>query len=330
MDAVSQHVVLFTTGGTIASGYDADNDDVRVNTPGDKLAEMVRPALGDSQIRVVNFSEIGSFALDLDTAFRLVKKIQTTLGQPDTCGVVVTHGTDTLEETAFLADLIVDSEKPVVFTGSQRANDEHNSDALSNLTAALKVAMSKQARGMGTLVVFDDTIHAARDVTKIHTMRVGAFRSGENGQLGEIDDGRPIFYRRPARRITFECESLEQKVDLIKLALGADARFIDCALDSGAQALVLEAFGRGNATPAVLEGVKRASARNVPVVITSRCPEGRVAPIYGHSGGASLRRANSIFAGNLSAIKARILLAVLLGKPGLKEPLDEAIAAISL
>jgi L-asparaginase len=220
-----------------------------------------------------------------------------------------------MEEVAYLCDLLVASDKPVVFTGAQRHAGEPDSDGPRNLRCAILVAAADGALGLGTTIVFEDEIHAARDATKTHTSRAGTFVSAEHGKLGEVDGERVIITRRPIRAPVIAAKSIEANVDLIKLGMGSDARFVDCAIESGSRGIVLEAFGRGNATPEVVAAVGRAVAAGLAVVVTTRCPQGRVAPIYagGGSGGHDLVVAGAIFAGDLTGIKARILLAALLG-----------------
>lgn len=323
-------VCLFATGGTIASRFDEETGDVRVKSSSDYFIDIGRRWVPEIEVEAVDFCDIGSYALDIETAFRLVTTVSEALRRPDVAGAVVTHGTDTLEETAFLADLLIDSDKPVVFTGAQRAADEPDCDGPRNLADALRVAASKEARGLGCLVVFEQEIHAARDATKTHASQVATFQSAEHGKLGEVDRGRVILHRRPARRPIYRCDRIEPRVDLVKMVMGADRRFIDLAVASGAKGLVIEAFGRGNVTPEGLAAVRDAVAAGIPVLVASRCPRGRVAPVYGGSGGSGLLQARAMFAGDLSAIKARILLAVLLGEPGYADRLgamiDEAAA----
>ncbi len=307
-------IQLLATGGTIASRFVEATQDVRVDSSGSELAAGVATRLAGVEVVIEDALNIASFEMDLEMAFELVKKIDSCLKQRDITGVVVTHGTDTLEETAFLADLLLDSDKPVVFTGAQRAADDPESDGPRNLVDAVGVAASEPARGCGTLVVFDNEVHFARDVVKTHTSRLAAFESPDAGKAGEIDGDRVLFYRRPATRRVFTHWQIDPRVDLIKLAIGADSRFVDCAVATGARGIVLEAFGRGNVTPKILDAVRRAVASHVSVVVTSRCGRGRVAPVYGGSGGASLARAGALFAGRLTGVKARILLAVLLGR----------------
>jgi L-asparaginase len=216
------------------------------------------------------------------------------LADPATTGVVVTHGTDTMEESAYMADLVVASDKPVVFTGAQRAADAHDPDGPRNIADAVR-------------------IHAARDVTKTHTSRVDTFMSSEHGKLGEIDGERVSVHRRPVLRKTFVAERIESRVDLVKLVMGSDDRFLRFAADSGAKGIVIEGFGRGNATPAAAKAIAEIIAAGVPVIVTSRCPRGRVRPIYGNGGARDLERADAIFAGDLTGPKARVLAAVMLG-----------------
>ncbi len=306
------HVVLISTGGTIASRIDRERGYVTPQTGGGELLDLVRQELPNLLVEVDEFCNVASFNLDLEDAFGLARRIERHLTSLDVVGVVVTHGTDTMEESAFLADLVVASDKPIVFTGAQRHADERDSDGPRNLVGAIRLAASG-LQGLGAVIFFDQEFHAARDVTKRHAYRVGTFTSMEHGKLGEIDGEAIVLHRRPLLRATVAAPRIETAVDLIKLAMGADSRLLRGSLASGARGVVIEAFGRGNAPLAVLAGVREVIAAGLPVVITSRCPEGRVQPIYGHGGGRDLADAGAIFAGDLTALKARILLALLLG-----------------
>ncbi|MEX0853803.1 MAG: asparaginase [Bauldia sp.] len=319
-------VVIVSTGGTIASRVDRERGFVTSQATGAELVGLLlKPA--DVAIEVDEFVMVGSFQFDLDLVFRLTRRIAAHLDDPTVAGVVVTQGTDTMEESAFMADLLVGSDKPLVFTGAQRHADEPDSDGPRNLSDAIKVAAALEGRGLGAVIVFEQEIHAARDVTKVHAARVGTFASGEHGKLGEVDGERVIVHRRPTLRQAFAAEQIESRVDLVKLVMGSDGRFIDHAVADGARAIVLEAFGRGNATPAVVDAVRRATERGVLVVVTTRCPQGRVAPIYGNGGGTDLVSAGAVFAGDMSGIKARILLAVLLaGGRSRSEVIDLVVA----
>ena len=306
-------IVLVTTGGTVASRHDPQNGYTAASVDGDSLRQSLHDPLAGVDLVVDEFCNVGSFAIDLPLAFGLAKRIGSHLADPATTGVVITHGTDTMEESAYLADLLVASDKPVVFTGAQRAADTPDPDGPRNIADAVRIAASPAAIGLGAMIAFEQEFHAARDVTKTHTSRVDTFASGEHGKLGEIDGERVSVHRRPLLRKTFVAERVESRVDLIKLVMGSDDRFLRFAADNGTKGIVIEGFGRGNATPAAAKGIAEIITAGIPVIITSRCPRGRVRPIYGNGGARDLERAGAIFAGDLSGPKARVLAAVMLG-----------------
>jgi L-asparaginase len=324
-------VVVLGTGGTIASRADGARGHVAAATGAELLDSLTArgvTAPAEMTVTVEQFCNFNSFLFDLELASRLARRAEAILREPDVAGVVVTHGTDTMEESAFLADLAVTSDKPIVFTGAQRPADAPDSDGPRNLADAIRVAAAREARGLGVLVVFEQELHAARDVTKLHTARLGTFYSGEHGKLGEIDGTRVVVHRSPVLRHHFAIERIEPSVELIKLVMGTDGRLLRHALETGARGIVLEAFGRGNANHAVVGGVHEANGRGVPVLVTSRCPQGRVEPVYGNGGGKDLATAGALFAGDLSGPKARILLAALLGRPGVPD-LAAAVASVA-
>ncbi len=313
---MSEHVpkvVVVSTGGTIASLPDAAADSLLPTVSAERLLASLGARAPDVPVATEAFCNIGSFAMDLQTSFELAKRLAAILADPEVSGVVVTHGTDTMEEAVFLSDLVVQSTKPVIFTGAQRHAGDADADGPRNLADSIAVAASPAMRGLGAAIVFDGEIHAARDVTKMHASRAGAFASLEHGKLGEVDAGQVIVHRSSLLRRAIRAERIETRVDLIRLVIGSDDRFLRCALASGARGIVLEAFGRGNVTPLVLAAIEDAVQHGVTVVVTSRCPQGRVMPLYGGSGGKSVAAAGGVFAGDLSGTKARILLALLLG-----------------
>jgi len=306
-------ISLVTTGGTIASRHDAKSGHTVANVGGDDLRRTLHDRLEGIDVVVDDFCNVGSFEFDLPLAFSLARQIGKHLDDPTCRGVVVTHGTDTMEESAYMADLLVASDKPVVFTGAQRSADTPDTDGPRNIAEAVRIAASEQARGLGTVIAFEQDFHAARDVTKTHASRVDTFASGEHGKLGEIDGEHIVGFRRPVLRKTYAPSRVETKVDLIKLVIGADDRYLRFAANDGAKAIVLEGFGRGNATPSVARAVADVVAAGIPVIVTSRCPQGRVRPIYGNGGGRDLARVGAIFAGDLTGPKARVLASVLIG-----------------
>ena len=226
-------------------------------------------------------------------------------------GVVVTHGTDTMEETAYLTDLLYAGNKPVVFTGAQRNAAETDTDGPRNLRDAVRVAASPSAGGIGAVVVMGGSIEGSREATKVHTTDPRAFASPGYGPVGTVtDEGVYIFHPRTRPvNLAQEIEKLP-RVDLVKLTAGADGAFLRAAREAGAGGIVVEAFGIGNANHEVLDEVRESVRNDVPVVVASRCPEGRVSPVYGNGGGYDLREAGAVFGGSLSGQKARLLLMV--------------------
>jgi L-asparaginase len=307
-------VVVLGTGGTIGSRFSAEHGAVIAGVGGDELVRKLGRFASTVEVVTEQFCNVGSFLFTLDLAFGIVKRADQLLQDASIAGVVVTCGTDTMEEVAYLADLIVSSDKPIVFTGAQRHSGLPDSDGPRNLHSAILVAASREAKGLGSVIVFEDEIHAARDATKIHSSRVGTFGSAEHGKLGEIDDEAVVVSRRTIRQRPVLLTAIETRVDLVKACMGADGRFIDYAVETGSRAFVVEAFGRGNTTLAMTEAVARAVKRGTLVAVASRSPQGRVAPTYtGGGGGHDLMQAGAVFAGDLSGPKTRVLLSVLLG-----------------
>ncbi|HEU0228965.1 MAG TPA: asparaginase [Burkholderiaceae bacterium] len=308
------HVTVITTGGTIASTRASADGPVTANVSGNDLLASLHGTPIGIDVTVEEFCNIGSNALDLPTVHALLARIRAALAKPDCTGVVVTHGTDTMEESAFLSDLLVDSSKPVVFTGAQRHASEPDTDGPRNIRDALIVAAAPNARELGTLVLFEGDVHAARDVTKTHASRVDTFRSPGLGKLGEVDQGVFHLYRRPAQRRTLADHGLDEHVELVKLGLGVKPTYLEWCADNGVHGVVLEAFGRGNAPKGFAAAIARLVSARTPVIVASRCPEGQTALIYGADGGAvTLAEAGAVFAGDLSGVKARLMLCVLLG-----------------
>ena len=241
-------------------------------------------------------------------------KVQELLRHEDILGVVITHGTDTLEETAYLLDLVHNSEKPVCLTGAMRSAAEISPDGPVNLLCAVRTAASSEARGKGVLVVMNEEIHAAREVVKSHSANTETFVSPFWGPLGYVDPDRVVFRRNTLGRQSIRPPELVEDVHLIKLASGSDSLLIDFLVERNVRGLVLEAFGRGNVPPAALPGIRRAVEKGIPVVITTRTIAGRVLDVYGYEGGAkTVLEAGGILGGETSGPKARLKLMLALG-----------------
>ncbi|MDX2482565.1 MAG: asparaginase [Pseudodonghicola sp.] len=307
------HVTMITTGGTIASRRVHETGHVVASVSAEDLRATLRDPLDGIPLQVEEFCKVGSYAIDLPMVFSLANRINTVLADTDCLGVVVTHGTDTLEESCFLVDLLLISDKPVVFTGAQRDADAPDTDGPRNIADSIRLAAAPQARGLGAMICFEQEFHAARDVSKTHSSRTDTFHSYEHGKLGEIDGTEVRLHRRPLLRRSYAPARIEPAIEMVTMVMGSDGWILSQARAAGAKAVVVQGFGRGNTPPGVTRAATDLVAAGVPVVMTSRSPRGRVRPIYGNGGGKTLSEVGVIFAGDLSGPKARILLAVLLG-----------------
>jgi L-asparaginase len=307
-------VVLIATGGTIAMKIDPVKQAPVPAISGEDLLATVPEASRYATLEVTNFSNIPSGYMDPGRWAALTRNVNATLARPEVAGVIVSHGTDTLEETAYWLDLTVDSDKPVILIGAQRNASESDFDGPRNLLNAIRIAVDSHSRGKGAVVAMNSQINAAREVTKTHTSSVETFKSGDFGFLGEVDFDRIIYGRSPLRRqhVPLKTDTLPS-VEIVAMYGGADGSLVRAALDHGAKGLVIEALGWGNVNLPTFAAVKEAMARNIPVVITTRVPNGRVLPNYGFDGGGkTLRDAGAVMGDDLSPQKARILLMLLL------------------
>ena len=258
-----------------------------------------------------------------DDMWQLARRAAAWLERSDIDGLVITHGTDTLEETAFLLDLVVTSDKPIAIVGAMRTVSDASWDGPANLIAAARVAAAAASRARGTMVVMNDQVLAASEATKMHTEASGSFMAPEYGPVGIVDSGQVVFRRvRPARPAWqapdaepgMRAARLDTRVDLIHAATGMDDTFLRASLARGARGLVIVAFGRGNVPPSIMPAIRDAVAAGVMVAIVSRCPTGRVSARYGYDGGGlDLQRAGAILAGDLTGGKARLALMTVLG-----------------
>jgi L-asparaginase len=310
--AMSKAVVVVSTGGTITMRPEPGTGKLVPVLSGDELIEMLRWP-DAPPLELDDFVSVPSFDVHGELALSLARRVVGHAGRPGVRGVVVPHGTDTLEESVYLVDRVLDSPAPVVFSGAQRGADEPDADGPRNLRDAIRLAASEDALGLGALVVFAGEIHAAREARKVHTSAARAFESPGYGPIGHVD-GRVVSLRRsPLRAPALPLPERLAQVDLHRLYAGSDGRFVRHSLETGAQAIVLEGTGRGNANEQVVEAVREASMQGVPVVVCSRCAAGRVEPVYGRGGGRDLEEAGALFAGDLAGPKARIVLQIALG-----------------
>jgi L-asparaginase len=320
MTARKQVHVLFT-GGTISMRIDPGTGAAVPALSGEEIVSRVHGLKKEARLTLEDYARLPGPHVTPHWMWRLRERVQKLLAEPAVDGVVLTHGTDTLEETAYLLDLTLDSPKPVVLCGAMRTVSEPGWDGPANLMTAVRTAAHPEAVGRGVLIAVGEEIHGAAEATKWHTQSLDAFRS-PHGSLGGLDRGQVVFNRPPFRTSTLAPRRLVSEVDLHTMAAGVDDGLIRASLARGARGLVLEATGCGNIPPATLPGVKAALASRVPVVLVSRCAEGRVSPAYGYEGGGQmLRGLGVIFAPDLPGPKARIKLMVALGVTAEREKL---------
>ena len=244
----NKKVIVLTMGGTIAMKLDPAHGIVPAVSGEDLVASV--PGLREAcPIEVMEFSNIPSPHMTPKRMFELGNKVEELLRHEDILGVVITHGTDTLEETAYLLDLVHNSEKPVCLTGAMRSAAEISPDGPANLLCAVRTAASPEARGKGVLVVMNEEIHAAREVVKSHSANTETFVSPFWGPLGYVDPDRVVFRRNTLGRQSIRPPELVEDVHLIKLASGSDSLLIDFLVERNVRGIVLEGFGRGNVPP---------------------------------------------------------------------------------
>jgi L-asparaginase len=303
-------VKLIATGGTIAMKIDPVKKAPVPAISGEDLISTVPEIASVAKIEVENLSNIPSDYMSPDSWVSLQKAVVATLARPEVAGAIVSHGTDTLEESAYFLDLTVASNKPIVLIGAQRNASEKDFDGPRNLFNAARICVTPEAAGKGAMIAMNNQINAAREVVKTHTSDVETFKSGDYGFIGSADNDRVIFYRTPTRRQHIPL--LQDKlpaVEIISMYAGADGAMINAAVAAGAKGIVVQALGWGNVNKPMFAAIKNAIAKGTSVVISTRVHNGRVLPVYGFEGGGkTLQQAGAIFADNLSPQKARILL----------------------
>lgn len=273
-------VVLLATGGTIAgaadprsqSGYNAGA------VSAEALLASV-PGIGmHAQLTAEQIASIGSQDMNESVWFQLAQRIDALAKDPGVAGIVITHGTDTMEETALFLDLVTATDKPIVLVGAMRPSTAVSADGPRNLLEAVMVAADPKAKGRGALVVLNDTIHGARDVTKTNTVSVQTFQSLNFGAVGGVSPDAVAFYAPPAprRHLDLPAAGPLPRVEIIYAYAGVDAAPVDAAVKSGARGLVLVGVGDGNASKATIAALQAAAKAGIPVVRASRTGSGPV------------------------------------------------------
>lgn len=312
----SKKIVVLTTGGTIASAQGEAGLSRSGALSGEELLEMLQiEAAVDARVEVRTLLQKPSNAITLGDLLKIRSACEAAAAEPGVVGVVVTHGTDTLEETAYLLDLLWDRAEPLVVTGAMRQADVPSTDAPANLLAAARVALDPEARGRGVLVVLDDAVHLAARVTKESSTALDAFVSPGTGPVGRLHEHEPRFHAPAPPRPEPLPDPPPGTVDvaLVEAPFADDGRMVRALLDAGYEALVVAGSGLGHVSAATYAELAAAVARGVVVVVASRTARGGTGrSTYGYVGSETrLIEAGVLMAGELSGPKARLLLHVL-------------------
>jgi L-asparaginase len=320
------NVVILATGGTIA-GAGASSTGSAYTSGQVKIEAMIDavPNIRSlANLKGEQLSNVGSQDMSVKVWLDLANRINTLLASPDVDGIVITHGTDTQEETAYFLNLVVKSEKPVVLTGSMRPSTALSADGPLNMYNAVALAANPKAKGYGVMVVMNDDIHAARDVRKMISTPVHTFQSPQEGLIGTVIFGDVLFFHKPSGRHTtnseFSVDGLKSlpRVDIIYGCADMSTDLIDIMIKAGAKGIVIAGVGDGNMNAGTLEAVKRATKAGIPVVRATRVPIGAVL-IKGEVVDADY---GSVSSDELNPQKARILLMLALQKNRSREDLQ--------
>jgi L-asparaginase len=313
---MSASITVLSTGGTIASTPAEDGA-----TPSKSGADLIAavPELESyADIEATEVVQTPSFDMDIESLTAIAEQTRTAVDDGSD-SVVITHGTDTMEESAYYLDLVLDLAVPVVFTGAQRRSDETSPDGPSNLLTAVRAASHERFRGEGGVyIAFDEELHTARDVTKTHTSDLSAFVSPEKCPVARFTREDVRVHREPGSRSdSVGVTTTSADVSMVKTAIGVGPRQLNTALETGVDGIVVEGTGLGNTTGALGDAIGEVLEAGVPVVITSRCQGGAVAPVYGTPGGGETLHSHGVIdGGDLPAHKARLKLMLLIEEFG--------------
>ncbi|MEN0643414.1 asparaginase [Alkalicoccobacillus gibsonii] len=304
-------VVLLTTGGTIASTENESGKLVAGELTGEELANLCNLP-NDIHVTVRSMLQKPSVHITLDDWLELKNEIEVALLDEEVSGVVVTHGTDTLEETAYFLDLVIRDARPVIVTGSQRGPEQLGSDAFINLRHAIYAACHESLRDVGTVVVFNERLFAARYVKKEHASNIQGFNAFGFGYLGIIDNDTIFLYQKPLNRRTYSIQDALPKVSILKIYLGMDAAILESVI-ACSDAIVLEGVGRGQVPPNLVHMLDKALQQGKHIIMTTSSEEGKVYPTYEYAGSAhDLEQRGVILGSDYDSKKARIKTMVMM------------------
>ncbi|QLB18952.1 asparaginase [Mannheimia granulomatis] len=319
---MSKKLLIIHTGGTISMQEGKDGK-VAPSTENPLLASLERlnhPA----KLSQESLFNVPSPHINIKHWQLLKQRIEEAVLQENMDAIVITHGTDTLEETSYFLDLALSVNVPIVITGAMRSSNELGSDGLINLQSAILVALNEESKNKGVLVVMNDEIHHAKFVTKTHTTNVATFQTPTFGPCGLVSKNSVIFFQKLTAYERFPIETLtKNNVQLLKAYAGMDSFLLEQLAKSCCDGVVIEALGAGNLPPSCLDGLEALLKAKIPVVIVSRAFNGITQDVYDYvGGGKQLKQKGVIFTKGLSGQKARIKLMVLLNQK-LNKPLSD-------
>ena len=317
-----KNVLIVFTGGTFSMKIDEKTKAAIPFFQGNELVGMMPEARGLANLSIYEFGNYPGPHITPQRMLEISEKINSFIEQNTFDGIIVTHGTDTLEETAYFLDLTIETKIPIVVIGAMKTSSEPDWDAPRNLVDAIHIINNPNSKDFGVLVCLNGEINAASEVTKTHTEDVETFHSLDFGSLGFVEKGKVWFNRLPRKLETLKTNTIISNVDLIKVYAGMNEKFFRFSADSGVEGIVVEAMGVGNVPPEAFEGIKYVVEKGIPTVLVSRCPAGETLDIYGYPGaGKWLKQMGVIFADYLNGQKARIKLMICLGITKDKEEL---------
>ena len=301
-------ILVLHTGGTISMQADASG---AVVTSSDNPMNHVSNPLEGIQVHTLDFFNLPSPHIKPKHMLALYQKIKEEAANYD--GVVITHGTDTLEETAYFLDTMEVPHMPIVLTGAMRSSNELGSDGVYNYLSALRVASDDRAADKGVLVVMNDEIHAAKYVTKTHTTNVGTFQTPTHGPLGLITKREILYFKTAEPRVRFDLDHIQGLVPIISAYAGMTDELIDMLDLEQLDGLIIQAFGAGNIPKETAQKLESLLQKGIPVALVSRCFNGIAEPVYAYQGGGvQLQKSGVFFVKELNAQKARLKLLIAL------------------
>lgn len=309
---MKKKVVLITTGGTIASQRNQNNKLESGILDGQAILSMCQLE-NQIDIELIDLFQIPSMHMTFENLNYLNQTIYRVFEDKEVSGVVVTHGTDSLEETAYFLELTISDSRPIIVTGSQKSPADIGTDVYSNLRNSLLVASSEQGQNMGTCVVFNEKILHSKYVKKMHSSSNSGFGAIGYGMLGYIDNDEVVIYQKPTKREHYAVQQNYPTVEIVYAYLGASSTLLDCLAESNVQGVILIGAGRGQVTPQMTKSIEKLCKKGIKIVLTTSTEEGRVFPTYDYYGSANnLKNIGVIMGGDFDPKKARLKLMLML------------------